>query len=87
MDHDWPPKRFYVQAMELERAPGRQGVVAVAMGADLSPGISVTGQDGPAEGTGLQQEHPGRRFLLLDPLGIVPKPLSGAPSLSRYHPA
>ena len=53
MDHGWPPKRVYVQAMELEHAPGRQGVVAAAMGADLSPGISVMGQDGPAEGTGL----------------------------------
>jgi hypothetical protein len=74
-------------AMELEHAPAWQGVVAAGMGADLSLEISVMGQDNPASGTGLQQEHPGRRFLLLDSLGIVPKPLAGAPSLSRYHPA
>ena len=87
MAHGWPPDRVHVKAMELEHAPGRQDVVAAAMGADLSPGISIVGQESPVEGTGLQQEHPGRRFLLLDSLGIVPKPLAGAPSLSRYHPA
>ena len=87
MAHCWPPNLVHVMAMELEHAPAWQGVVAAGMGADLSLGISVMGQDNPASGTGLQQEHPSRRFLLLDSLGIVPKPLAGAPSLSRYHPA
>jgi hypothetical protein len=87
MAHGWPPNLVHVMAMELEHAPGWQGVVAAGMGDDLSLGISVMGLDDPASGTGLQQEHPGRRFLLLDSLGIVPKPLAGAPSLSRYHPA
>lgn len=87
MAHCWPPNLVHVMAMELEHAQAWQGVVAAGMGADLSLGISVMGQDNPASGTGLQQEHPGRRFLLLDSLGIVPKPLAGAPSLSRYHPA
>jgi hypothetical protein len=39
----------------------------------LSLGVSVKGQDCPAERTGLQQELLGHRFLLLDPSGIVLK--------------
>lgn len=50
MAHGWPPDLVHVMAMELEHAPGRQGVVAPGMGADLSLGISVMGLDGPSLG-------------------------------------
>jgi hypothetical protein len=60
-------------ALEREHALGRQGVFAAAWELTLSLGVSVKGQDCPAERTGLQQELLGHRFLLLDPSGIVLK--------------
>jgi hypothetical protein len=72
----WTTNRDDVMALEPEHAPGRQGVFAAAWELTLSPGVSVKGQDCPAERTGLQQELLGHRFLLLDPSGIVLKSTS-----------
>ncbi len=58
-------------ALEREHALGRQGVTAAAWELTLSPGVSVKGQDCPAESTGLQRKLVGQRFLLLYPSGIV----------------
>jgi hypothetical protein len=44
MADGWPPNVVHVMAMELEHAPGWQGVVAAGMRADLSPGISECGR-------------------------------------------